>query len=217
MEQLKQAIMNLLQQYYTYRETPNFFRQKAEIVECLNDSVEDVHAQIPLSPELIYFYSHFKMNGPIRQDGHQLHRISIDIGNGNLYLSEPVHLYHRQLGFRWVGSSAPYEENPMWNASWVVIADKDDDPIIVDTSQRNSPVLASYDAREVFSIADSLAQFFAAIAVVLKVLHERFAGEIMDEETCEIEGEFLNVLTEELMKVLNNQEHVQYLIDYLYG
>ncbi|MCI1694285.1 hypothetical protein [Aneurinibacillus aneurinilyticus] len=216
MEELKEFVVNFINNYSKYKVALDLFQKEAEIVYLLNKSIEEISSHIPLSPELEFFYSNFKISGPIRKDGYELKNVNIDIGNATIYLSEPANLYNRQLGFRWIGGP-PYKEDPRWNQSWVVIADKDDDPIIVDTSQRNSPVLASYETSEVFYISDSLHRFFEAISVVLEVIYKNFSGEIMDPETFDIKNDFIAVLEEELIKVLNNEEHVSNFMNYLYG
>lgn len=78
-------------------------------------------------------------------------------------------------------------------------------------------MLASYETSEVFYISDSLHRFFEAISVVLEVIYKSFSGEIMDLETFDIKNDFIAVLEEELIKVLNNEEHVSNFMNYLYG
>ena len=102
-------------------------------------------------------------------------------------------------------------------SNWLVVADKDDDPIVVVTNQENSPVFASYETSPLFPIADSFSAFLDALAVTLEIIHEKFKGEIMDEETFDIYDDFIEMLKSSLSSILKKEEYADNFIDYLYG
>ncbi|MCS1384071.1 hypothetical protein NXZ75_17835 [Lysinibacillus sphaericus] len=175
----------------------------------------DVDEKIYLSPELILFYQQCEIICNIRPDGYQLDCTDIDLGNSLLFLYAADKLVRRQEGFRWIGTEK--REDPNWNPNWLVVADKDDDPIVVVTNQENSPVFASYETSALFPIADSFSVFLDALSVTLEIIHEKFKGEIMDEETFEIYDDFVEKLKSSLISILKKEEYADNLIDYLYG
>ncbi|MGE7092255.1 SMI1/KNR4 family protein [Lysinibacillus sp. NPDC048646] len=174
----------------------------------------EINKEIHLSPELEYFYKNCEIICDVRHDGYQLDGIGIDFGDINLYLYSPDNLERRQEGFRWIGIGK--NENPNWDPNWLVFADKDDDPIVVATDQEDSPVLASYETSELFPIADSFSDFLDSLSVALVIVHENFAGEIMDEETFEVYDDFIVMLKSSLINILKKEEYVDNLINYLY-
>ncbi|MFJ7646518.1 hypothetical protein ACIQ1H_03155 [Lysinibacillus sp. NPDC097279] len=174
-----------------------------------------VDEKIYLSRELIFFYQHCEIICKIRPDGYQLDCTDIDLGNSPLYLYPADKLVRRQEGFRWIGNEK--RENPNWDPNWLVVADKDDDPIVVVTNEENSPVFASYETSPLFPIADSFSAFLDALAVTLEIIHEKFKGEIMDEETFDIYDDFIDMLKTSLSSILKKEEYADNFIDYLYG
>lgn len=71
-------------------------------------------------------------------------------------------------------------ENPNWNPNWLVVADKDDDPIVVVTNEENSPVFASYETSPLFPIDNSCGRYGITL---LDKYHRRLT---YDEVTPEI-------------------------------
>ncbi len=174
----------------------------------------EISKEIQLSPELEYFYKKCEIICDVRDDGYHLDGIGIDFGDIDLYLYSPDNLERRQEGFRWIGSEK--NENPNWDPNWIVLADKDDDPIVVVTNQEGSPVLASYETSDLFPVADSFSDFLDSLSVILVLVHEKFEGEIMDEETFEFYDDFIVMLKSSLNNILKKEEYVENLIKYLY-
>jgi len=120
-------------------------------------------------------------------------------------------LVRRQEGFRWIGTEK--RDNPNWDSNWLVVADKDDDPIVVVTNEENSPVFASYETSALFPIADSFSAFLDALSVTLEIIHKKFKGEIMDEETFDIYDDFIDMLKSSLIRILKKEEYADNFID----
>ena len=174
-----------------------------------------VDERIYLSPELKFFYEHCEVICDVRYDGHKLKSTGINLGNGRLSLCSPRNLVHRQDGFRWIGTERKEDLN--WNEFWLVIADSDDDPIVVVTDKEGSPIMASYESGDLFPIADSFSDFLDYLSVILELIHGKYSGKIMDEESCELIVGFVESLKEVLSKINSNNELVENFIDYLYG
>jgi len=123
-----------------------------------------MNKEIPLSLELEFFYKYFEVICDINSDGHELPSASIELGVSPMNLWSFENLNIRQEGFRWTIVDNCRVKNPSWDESWLVIADKDDDPIVVVTNKNNSPVIASYEAGDFSPIAGSFADFLDYIA-----------------------------------------------------
>ncbi|MGE7943581.1 hypothetical protein ACQKNB_15995 [Lysinibacillus xylanilyticus] len=218
MKQLENSVLKFIQamNQYPKEESPLEKNEKNGEVLYRSELVKlQVDEKIYLSPELNFFYEHCEIIRYIRPDGYQLDCPFIDLGNNLLSLYSPDKLGRRQEGFRWIG--AEKKENPNWDSNWLVVADKDDDPIVVVTNQENSPVMASYETSALFPIADSFSAFLDSLSVTLEIIHEKFKGEIMDEETFEVYDDFIVTLKSSLSKTLKKEEYAENFIDYLYG
>ncbi|CAM5364879.1 SMI1/KNR4 family protein OS=Lysinibacillus sphaericus OX=1421 GN=LS41612_13375 PE=4 SV=1 [Lysinibacillus sphaericus] len=215
MKQLEKSIFKFIEALNEYPKEDFPLKKTEESVIGSKLAKLDVDEKIYLSPELILFYQQCEIICNIRPDGYQLDCTDIDLGNSLLFLYAADKLVRRQEGFRWIGTEK--KENPNWNPNWLVVADKDDDPIVVVTNQENSPVFASYETSALFPIADSFSVFLDALSVTLEIIHEKFKGEIMDEETFEIYDDFVEKLKSSLISILKKEEYADNLIDYLYG
>ncbi|TVY02066.1 hypothetical protein [Cohnella terricola] len=213
MNTLEESILQFIQSYTQSKQPFEFFIKEGEIVHQPNLPKDLIDVRIPLSNELKYLYENFRIHGPVREDNHQLDGVDIDLGNNVLYLYAPDRLLKRQSGYRWIDKEGQYDEDPSWNPHWIVIADIDSNPIVVDSSLTNSPVFASYEGGELFSVSDSLARFFDALSVVLQVSHA-FNGEIIDDETFEVKSEYVDQL-EKRLEILLGKDHTDNLLDYL--
>ncbi|MEK4425005.1 hypothetical protein [Solibacillus sp. FSL K6-1523] len=215
MEKLKDSIVNFIQVMNTYPRAESQIiksggvRYRSELIKQQTD--EKIH----LSPELQFFYGHCEIVCDVRNDGFNLKSTGIDMGNGLLELWSPEHLVDRQVGYRWIGINL--KENPDWHPFWLVIADINDDPIVVVTDQEHSPVMAFYEAGDLFPIAHSFADFLDYLSIMFTFIHETYAGEIIDDESCECVEGFIEALKERLSEINPHEELVSNFIDYFYG
>lgn len=170
--------------------------------------------KIHLSPELSAFYGHCEVICSISYDGHKEKSASVDLGNFLMNFCAPESLVCRQEGFRWIGTNQV--ENERWNPFWLVIADVDDNPIVVVTDKEHSPVMASYETGDLIPIADSFADFLDYISLTIEVVYSEYSGEIVDESFVFLDC-FLEDLRKRLNKVTDKNELVENFIRYLYG
>lgn len=215
MRQLENSILNFVETMNKYPQTESPVVKKGEVryrSESLKLVIEE---RIHLSPELQYFYEHCEIICDVRHDGHELKNMGIDLGNALLCLWPSKNLVLRQEGFRWIGMDR--KENPNWNSFWLVIADINDAPIVVVTDKEGSPVMASYEGGELFTIANSFSEFLDYLSITIKLIQEKYNGEIINEESYELLEGFIDHLKEELTKINNSDELIEHFIDYLYG
>ncbi|MFJ8100514.1 hypothetical protein [Lysinibacillus sp. NPDC096212] len=215
MKQIENSILKFIQTMnkYPQEESPvvknGGVRYKSELVKL------QVDEKIYFSPELNFFYERCEIICDIRHDGHKLKSTSIDLGNSSLSLWSPENLVYRQEGFRWIGTDL--EDDPEWNPFWLVIADKNDDPVVVVTDKEGSPVMASYETGALFPIANSFSDFLDYLSITLELVQGKYNGEIIDDESCELLEGFIEDLKEMISKINKNDELVENFIDYLYG
>lgn len=107
----------------------------------------------------------------------------------------------------------PYEESDSWPPNHIVIANVNDDPVIVDAEARHSPVYAAFEGGEPRPVAGSLADFFNALAILIESARS-FSGEVKDEETYETKPEYLVQVQPKLRELLGDL-HTKHLIEYL--
>lgn len=215
MKQIDNSILKFIQTMnkYPQEESPvvkkGGVRYSSELVKL------QVDEKIYLSPELKFFYERCEIICDIRHDGHKLKSTSIDLGNSPLSLWSPENLVYRQDGFRWIGTDL--KDNPEWNPFWLVIADINDDPVVVVTDKEGSPVMASYETGALFPIANSFSDFLDYLSITLELVQGKYNGEIIDDESFELLEGFLEDLKEMISKINKNDELVENFIDYLYG
>lgn len=106
-----------------------------------------------------------------------------------------------QQGRRWIRDKhGSVTENPVWNKHWVVIADRNSDAIVVDSSTADGVVtghIGSYNVK----IADDLASFFQVMAEAMTVEAITFNYDVLDDELSPI-PEFLNAVSAIALRVL---------------
>jgi hypothetical protein len=106
-----------------------------------------------------------------------------------------------QHGWRWIRvNGGPVEEDSTWNKHWVVIADRNGDAIVVDSSTASGVVTGHIGPRN-FKIADDLAGFFQVMAEAMSVEANTFDYEVLDEDFSPI-PEFLNAVSAIAMRIL---------------
>lgn len=215
MKQLEYSILNFIETMNKYPqiESPvvkkGGVRYRSELVKL------QVDEKIYLSPELKYFYEHCEIICDVRHNGHELKSMGIYLGNATLCLWPSKNLVLRQDGFRWIGMDR--KEDPNWNPFWLVIADINDDPIVVVTDKEDSPVMASYEGGALFPIANSFPDFLNYLSTTIELIQEKYNGEIIDDESCELLEGFIENLKEILTKINNSDELIENFIDYLFG
>ncbi|QOS80483.1 hypothetical protein JNUCC31_06110 [Paenibacillus sp. JNUCC31] len=213
MHQLKAALTRFVEQQDLYNEAYGLFKNH-DLRPREQHRQPDVDERIPLSPELQYLYSHYEMMDEQAQGTLKMKNAAVEIGDAALIsFVAPEHLHRQQLGYRWIGMNEPYEESASWHKNHVVIANYNDDPLIVDTATPNSPVYAAFSGGEPNRIADSLSDFFTALSILIETARN-YAGEVKDEETYETKSEYLERV-EPVLNDLLGEEHTAHLFEYL--
>lgn len=213
--QLEKSVLHFIETMNKYPQIDSPVVKKGG-VRYRSESVQlQVDEKIHLSPELKYFYEHCEIMCDVRHDGHELKSTGIDLGNALLCLWPSKNLVLRQDGFRWIGMDR--KEDPNWNPFWLVIADINDAPIVVVTDKEGSPVMASYEGGALFPIANSFSNFLDYLSTTIELIHEKYNGEIIDDESYELLEGFIDHLKERLAKINDSDELIDHFIDYLYG
>lgn len=167
-----------------------FGRKTAEAVP------DDVGPTIPLTPELIEFWS---SSTPVD--------VEVPFPPESLHLFNPPAVASEQIGY----------DGETWDRSWVVIGNVAGDPVIADTTRLGTPVMLALHGIGSWSpktVAPDPAGFLQAIAAWLRVLG-RFDGESLDEHNdFEVKPGFNDELRRELSGVLG-QDHFQALLEYV--
>ncbi|MEC0124482.1 hypothetical protein [Paenibacillus pabuli] len=213
MEQLNAALTRFVEQQDLYNAAYGLFKNH-DLRPREQPCQPEVDERIPLSPELQYLYSHYEMMDEQAKGTLKMKSAAVEIGDAALLsFVAPEHLHRQQLGYRWIGMSEPYQEAPSWKTNHVVIANFNDDPLIVDTAAPNSPVYAAFTGEEPQLIANSLSDFFNALAILIEAARA-YSGELMDEETYETKPEYLEHV-EPVLNELLGEEHTAHLFEYL--
>lgn len=90
-------------------------------------------------------------------------------------------------GWRWIRDKAGNTvENEKWPTSWIIIADRDGDAVIVDASTADGSVFGSIQMTS-FPMADSLASFLIAVAQCMDIEREKYGYEVTDDDFNTIE------------------------------
>ncbi|CAI6076122.1 hypothetical protein PAECIP112173_02409 [Paenibacillus sp. JJ-100] len=213
MQSLNTALSYFIEQQDLYNEANGLFSNH-DLRPRKHPVQPEVDKRIPLSPELQYLYSHYEMIDAKAEGTLKMKSAAVEIGDAALlFFPAPEHLHRQQLGFRWIGMQEPYDESDTWPSHHIVIANLNDDPVIVDAGEPDSPVYVAFEGGEPALAADSLADFFTAIGILIE--HARlFAGEVKDEETFETKPEYLIQIQPKLEELLG-QEHTARLLEYL--
>ncbi|MBY0205816.1 MULTISPECIES: hypothetical protein [Paenibacillus] len=213
MQSLNAALTRFVEQQDLYNETYGLF-QNHDLRPRVLPVQPEVDKRISLSPELEYLYSHYEMVDAQAEGTLKMKSAAVEIGDAALlFFVAPEHLHRQQLGFRWVGMQEPYKESDSWSPNHIVIANVNDDPIIVDVEASHSPVYAAFEGGEPKRVADSLADFFTALAILIESACS-FSGEVKDEETYETKPEYLVQVQPKLRELLG-EVHTKHLIEYL--
>ncbi|MGE6573547.1 hypothetical protein ACQKFM_01380 [Paenibacillus xylanexedens] len=213
MQQLDAALSRLVEQQDLYNEAYGLFKNH-DLRPREQHHQPEVDTRIALSPELQYLYSHYEMMDADAEGTLKMKNAAVEIGDAALIsFVAPEHLLRQQLGFRWIGMNEPYEESSTWPKNHVVIANVNDDPLIVDVEAPNSPVYAAFTGGEPNRVADSLSDFFSALAILIEAART-YAGEVKDEETYETKPEYLEHV-EPLLQDLLGEEYTAHLFEYL--
>ncbi|ANF97882.1 hypothetical protein [Paenibacillus bovis] len=200
---LHTSILSFIQQQDLYNQSYGLFDDS--FIRAYSEPIQlEIDDRIPLSPELHYLYSHFEMVD--EKAAGSIKSAAVLIGNGILLnFAAPEYLYRQQLGYRWIGASDSPEESTNWPSHHVVIANYNDDPLIVDTSRADSPVYAAFEGNDPELVASSLANFFAALVIMIEAAAV-LQGEITDEETDEIKTEYTEMIEPQLLELLGEQQ-----------
>ncbi|MCP1132483.1 hypothetical protein NKT34_04220 [Paenibacillus polysaccharolyticus] len=213
MQSLNVALTRFVEQQDLYNETYGLF-QNHDLRPRVLPVQPEVDKRISLSPELEYLYSHYEMVDAQAEGTLKMKSAAVEIGDAALlFFVAPEHLHRQQLGFRWIGMQEPFEESDSWPPHHIVIANVNDDPIIVDAQAPDSPVYAAFEGGEPQRVADSLADFFTALAILIESACS-FSGEVKDEETYETKPEYLAQVQPKLRELLG-EVLTKHLIEYL--
>lgn len=213
MHTLKMALTRFVEQQDQYNETYGLF-QNHDLRPREVQVQPEVDTRIPLSPELLYLYSHYEMVDAKAEGTLKMKNAAVEIGDAALlFLVAPEHLYRQQLGFRWIGMQEPYEEAHEWPPNHVVIGNVNDDPLIVDTAAPDSAVYVAFEGGAPKRAAHSLADFFSALALLIEAARS-YSGEVKDEETFETKPEYFSKVQPQLEELLG-EEGAAHLLEYL--
>ncbi|WP_258296637.1 hypothetical protein [Paenibacillus peoriae] len=213
MKQLSEALARFVQQQNLYNDAYGLF-QNHDIQPRTENLTDCWDRRIPVSPELEYLYSHYEMIDAKAAGTHKLKNAAVEIGDAAvLFFAAPEHLYRQQLGYRWITSGEFVQESSSWPPHHVVIANFNDDPVIVDTSAPDSPVYAAFEGGAAQQVADSLANFFTALSILIESACT-FKGELKDEDTYETKAEYIEHV-KPLLHPLLNENQTTYLMEYL--
>lgn len=87
-----------------------------------------------------------------------------------------------QSGWRWIrDKSGQVREDASWPKSWIVLADRNGDAIVVDDSSDAGTVYGSIQKRS-FQIAGGLPDFLFLLADCVDLEKQQFDYEVMDED-----------------------------------
>ncbi|WP_411347644.1 hypothetical protein [Paenibacillus sp. WLX2291] len=210
---LEQATAAFVRQHQDYNALYGLFAGNGfvEAGKTLDIAVDE---RIPLSPELQYVYSHYEIMDPSAEGSLKLKNAAVLIGDGILLcFAAPDYLDRLQLGHRWIGDVNAPQESEQWAPQHVVIATYNDDPIIADTSAEGTPVYVSFEGGDAELAAKSLADFFAALTLLIEAA-TMLGGEIQDEETYEVKDIYLKLVEPKLNELLG-EEATNHLLVYL--
>ncbi|MFG1732790.1 hypothetical protein ACETK5_13840 [Paenibacillus sp. 843] len=213
MLELEAALTRFIEQQDLYNRdfglfTDHELRQRSEV------QLPPVDDRITLSPELTYLYSHYEMIDAMAEGTHKMKNAAVEIGESAvIYFVSPEHLVRQQMGYRWIYVGGETAESSLWPAHHVVIANVNDDPLIVDVQASGSPVYAAFEGGEPKLIATSLADCFDALSILIEGAR-LFQGEISDEETFETKPEYISHVMPSLTDLLGS-EQMDALLEYL--
>lgn len=212
---LHTALTSFVEQQDRYNEAYGLFTDT--YIRAFSEPVQPhVDERLTLSPELQYLYSHYEMVDEAAAGTLKRKSAAVLIGHGILLsFVAPEHLHRQQYGYRWIihPETDETEESATWPASHLVIANYNDDPIIVDTAAPLSPVHASFEGGQAEPIADSLADFFQAMTIMVEGAFS-FEGEITDEDTYEVKDSYIDLIQPQLQDLLG-ELYTQNLLVYL--
>ncbi|URJ44457.1 hypothetical protein MF628_004182 [Paenibacillus polymyxa] len=213
MKQLSEALARFVQQQNLYNDAYGLF-QNHDIQPRTENLADCWDRRIPVSPELEYLYSHYEMIDAKAAGTHKLKNAAVEIGDAAvLFFAAPEHLYRQQLGYRWITSGELVQESSSWPPHHVVIANFNDDPVIVDTSAPDSPVYAAFEGGAPQQVADSLANFFTALSILIESACT-FKGELKDEDTYETKTAYIEHV-KPLLHPLLSENQTTHLMEYL--
>ncbi|SEM61868.1 hypothetical protein SAMN04488688_11627 [Paenibacillus sp. cl141a] len=213
MQKLEAALTRFIEQQDLYNRDFGLFSDH-EIRKRSEVRLPPVDDRITLSPELAYLYSHYEMMDAKAEGTHKMKNAAIEIGESAvIYFVSPEHLVRQQMGYRWISDKGETVESSNWPSHHVVVANVNDDPLIVDVQASGSPVYAAFEGGEPKLITNSLADCFHALSILIEGAL-LFQGETSDEETYETKPDFLAHVMPSLSDLLGS-EHMNALLEYL--
>lgn len=201
MASLEQALSQWVDTHRTFNLDGHFARVDAQILK--QKWLDD----IPSSPELEYYFSQYEPVGVI-----------VETGFAPIQFWQIHELQEALVGYRWVGMTDALTESDTWRSDFVIIADDmgKGNPIIAVTSEPGTPVYAGYDAGEPFMIANTLADFFVAIRLLIEIVYGQFEiFEITDDDSVVL-PEFEKQLKHAIEPLLGAELYERFY-DYFYG
>lgn len=162
---------------------------------------------LPISPELEFFYTNFT---PLD--------VKVDAGFFPIKLISMQDIQKSQIGYKWIGKPNDLKVNNVWPDEYVVIADDfgGGKPIIAVTNEAGTPVFANYSSGNPFKIANSLSDFFKSLTSVVAIVYGQFnIFEITDDDDVLL-PEFVTTIKDHVTPILG-EKNFQGFYDYLYG
>ncbi len=165
---------------------------------------------VALPPALAAFYAQV---GPWGETVHAtVGPVGISVPGVNVEFPPLHRLWALQAGYRWEGDAGARSAD--WPEQWLVIADQNADPFILDT--RTGQVLFAFHgagAWDAAVLADDLPTFLAVLAAVGTVYQA--AGEALEDDDGELRPEHRDAALQAAAAVLGDEEAADAFFDTL--
>lgn len=179
---------------------PGVFDRNSDLDDCWP-------SDLPRSSETDLFFTNHEPRG-----------VRFETGFTPMNFFEVAKLKKAQLGYRWTQGPENTKSVATWPGQFLVLMDGSGGgkPIIADTSTTGTPVYAAYDVVVPFKIADTLADYFLALAELIAVVYGEYDVFDIADEDDNILPEFSKTLEVNLIAILGKENFVRFF-DYFYG
>ncbi|WP_434136419.1 hypothetical protein [Pseudomonas luteola] len=198
MKKIENSLNNLVLLHQKYQLNGGF--QKNHEIE------KNWPKELPLSPELIFLYENFEPIG-----------VKIETGIIPIIIFSASDLKGKQIGYKWQNEAGNLKYIRSWPAEFLVIAENvgGGNPIIAATESNGTSVYASIDASPAIRIANNLADFIDALAILIDIVYGEFEiFEVGDDDG--LYEDFIEKLQQRIEPLLG-KENYRNFFDYFYG
>ena len=175
------------------------------IQQDLEHRYNDLNINFNIPEEIHRYFIHFK------------EEINIETGYSSLNLFSLNELKVKQDAY------LPPISNNLWSyfkaghqLSCIAIAEKDDDPIIIDITNEGYPVYASYESGDFIKIANTFYDFLLALTEAIKIIYNEFNVYDIKGEEFDIKQEFCSRIEEVILPILGIDNYKSFFA-YMYG